>query len=180
MNSVRPFWTFSALAALATQAALYAQGSVPPGTVVMLEFRETVSTRTAKKSERIPLRVYTNVVVNGKTLIRQDAPATGVITSVRKPGRFGKRGELKIRLESVTDVSGNRVALEQYESGNRFTASGPGAAAGGLLVLGPVGVVGGAFVKGKHVTIEKGTRIQAKVAGGPKQPKRELPPVENP
>ncbi|HEU4751616.1 MAG TPA: hypothetical protein VFU47_00830 [Armatimonadota bacterium] len=183
MNMARLWLAVVALPALllSPAAPARAQGPVPPGTPVMLQFMEPVSTKTAKKDDRIPLRVYTNVVVNGKTLIRQDAPATGIVTSVKKPGRFGKRGELKIRLESVTDVNGNRVPLEQYASGDRFTASGPGASAGGLVVLGPVGLVGGAFVKGKHVTIDKGTRIQAKVAGGEKPAKKnEAPPVENP
>jgi hypothetical protein len=182
MNTARScLWLVLAPALLAPLTPARAQNAVPPGTPVMLQFMETVSTRTAKKDDRIPLRVYTNVVVSGKTLIKQDAPATGIVTSVKKPGRFGKRGELKLRLESVNDVNGKRVALDSYDTGNRFRASGPGASAGGLVVLGPVGLVGGAFVKGKHVTIEKGTRIQAKVAGGPKPEKKlEAPPLENP
>jgi hypothetical protein len=70
----------------------------------------------------------------------------------------------------VADIRGNRIALDPYSSGERFKAEGPGAAAGGLLVLGPIGVVGGAFVKGNHVAIDKGTRIQARVAGEAKTP----------
>lgn len=149
-------------------APVRAEQTVPPGTVVTLQFMQDVGTKTAKKGDKIKLRVYTDVVHNGKTLIKQDAPAEGIVESVRKPKRFGRRGELKIRLESVTDVNGVRVPLESYKSGERFTASGPGAAAGGLLVLGPVGLVGGAFIKGKDVTIKEGTKIQAMVAGGKK------------
>lgn len=157
---------------------------VPPGTAVMLQFMEEVSTRSAHKGDTVRFRVYTDVVVNGKTLIRQDAPAQGTITAVKKPGPFGKKAQLKIRIDNVKDVSGARVALESYSSGDRFKAAGPGAAGAGLLVLGPVGLVGGAFVKGKHITIDKGTRIQAVVPGGPKPntpvKKDEIPPVELP
>ena len=145
-------------------------GSIPAGTVVLLQFDANVSTQTAKKGDLIPLRVYTDVMVNGKRMIRQDSKATGVVTDVDKPGRFGKRGKLKIRLESVEDVNGRRIALDPYTSGERFKAEGPGASAGGLLVLGPVGLVGGAFIKGSHVKIDKGTRIQARVAGEEKAP----------
>jgi hypothetical protein len=154
-------------ALLLPSGAVRAADPIPPGTPVTLQFMQDVTTRTAAKDQRIKLRVYTDVVVNGKTLLRQDAPATGIVTKVRKPGRFGKRAELKIRLESVTDASGRRVALESYSSGDRFRAEGPGAAGAGLLVLGPVGLVGGAFIKGNHITIDQGTRIQAKVAGEP-------------
>ncbi len=142
---------------------------VPPGTPVMLQFMETISTKTAQKGDKIRLRVYTNVVVDGKTLIAQDAPGVGVVTEVRRPGGFGKRGRLKIRLDNVQAIDGSRVALEAYKSGERFSAEGPGAATAGLVVLGPVGLVGGAFIKGKHVTIDEGTRIQARVPGGPKE-----------
>jgi hypothetical protein len=158
-----------ALAALgcALSTATWAAASVPADTAVPLEFAQEVSTKTAHKGDEVKLRVYQDVVVKGKTLIRKDAPATGVVESVKKPGRFGKRGQLKLRLTSVRDVNGSAVPLEPYKTGDRFSASGPGAAGAGLLILGPVGLVGGAFIKGTHVTIEQGTRIQAKVAGGP-------------
>jgi len=152
-------------AALFAPAAVRADHSVPAGTPVMLQFMDEVSTKTAKKGDRLQFRVYTDVVHGGKTWIKQDAVAEGIVDSVKRPGRFGKKGELKIRLENVHDVNGVRVPLDPYTSGKRFDSKGPGAAAGGLVVLGPVGLVGGAFVKGDHVTVEKGTRIEAKVAG---------------
>jgi len=173
------------VALLCAPAAARAAQSVPPGTAVLLQFDDEVSTKTAKKGDRIHLRVYTDVVVNGKTLIKQDAPATGTVTNVRKPRSFGRRGELKVRLENVTDVTGARVPLEPYSTGDRFKATGPGAAGAGLVVLGPVGLVGGAFVKGSHITIDKGTRIQAVVWDGKTKPeskpqKSEQPPVDFP
>jgi hypothetical protein len=161
-----------------------ADSPVPPGTPIILQFEQDVSTKEAHKGDEIRLRVYTDVVVGGKTLIRQDAPARGIVENVRKPRSFGRRAELKIRLESVRDVSGRRVALEPYTSGDRFTAGGVGASGAGLLVLGPVGLVGGAFVKGNHVKISKGTRIQAEVWSGKSKDKdakkNGLPPVEPP
>src|SRR5262249_40429607 len=107
------------LAPLAPLAAR-AEESTPPGTPVMLEFMQDVSSKTARKGDKISLRVYTNVVVRGKTLIKQDAPAEGVVTDVHRRRTFGRQGELKIKLEHVVDVSGSRVPLEPYHSGNRF------------------------------------------------------------
>jgi hypothetical protein len=172
MQTRRDFLTAAAAAPLAIVfgRAAFAQGPLPAGTLVVLQFDQDVDTRSAKKGDLIPLRVYSDVTVNGKTMIRQDSKATGVVTDVDKPGRFGKRGKLKIRLESVEDVNGRRIALDPYTSGERFKAEGPGAAAGGLLVLGPVGLVGGAFIKGNHVKVDKGTRIQARVAGPEEEP----------
>lgn len=156
--------------ALVAAAGLFASGAaaeqkIPGGTVVMLEFLQDVSTRKAKKGDEIKLRVYTDVVVNGRTFIRQDAPARGVVTDVKKPGPFGKRSRLLLRLDDVKDVNGDLVRLDPYSSGGRYRPEGAGASGAGLLVLGPAGLVGGAFIKGSHITIKQGTRIQAKVAG---------------
>src|SRR5438045_2389807 len=77
-------------------ASVRGQTSIPPGTEVPLEFTEEVSTRTAQKGDVIHFRVYEDVRVNGRTMLRAGAPASGVVESVKHPGRFGKRGELKI------------------------------------------------------------------------------------
>lgn len=142
-----------------------AEQTIPAGTQVNLQFTQEVSTKTAKVGDHVTMRVYSDVLVNGKRLIRQDATAQGVVTTVHRPRTFGRKGELKIKLEHVKDVNGRRVPLEPYKSGERFGAGGPGAAGGGLLVFGPVGLVAGVFVKGKEIVITKGTRIQAQVAG---------------
>lgn len=175
-------WGMAAAAVALTAGGARAEPKIPGGTVVMLEFLQDVSTRQAKKGDEIKLRVYTDVVVNGKALIRQDAPARGVVTEVKKPGPFGKRSRLLLRLEDVKDVNGNQVRLDPYSSGGRYRPEGAGASGAGLLVLGPAGIVGGAFIKGSHITIKEGTRIQAKVAGESKPTtpvkKNEAVPVE--
>ncbi len=165
MNTGKLSWeALACVGALLFSGVAAAEHRVPSGTVVMLEFLEDVSTRKARQGDEIKLRVYTDVVLNGRTLIRQDAPARGVVKEIKKPGPFGKRARLLVRLEDVKDVNGDLVPLESYSSGGRFRAVGPGASGAGLLVLGPAGLVGGAFIKGSHVTIKQGTRIQAKVA----------------
>lgn len=175
-------WSAGLVAAGFLASGALADQKVPGGTVVMLEFLQDVSTRQARKGDEIKLRVYTDVVVNGKTVIRQDAPARGVVTDVKKPGPFGKRSRLLLRLDDVKDVNGDLVRLDPYTSGGRYRPEGAGVSGAGLLVLGPAGIVGGAFIKGSHITIKQGTRIQAKVAGEekPNSPvkKDEKVPVE--
>lgn len=158
-------WGACVLAAGLLVSGASAEQKIPGGTVVLLEFLQDLSSRKAKKGDEIKLRVYTDVVVNGKTMIRQDAPARGIVTDVKKPGPFGKRSRLRLRLEEVKDVNGDLVRLDPYSSGGRYRPEGAGASGAGLLVLGPAGIVGGAFIKGSHITIKQGTRIQAKVAG---------------
>lgn len=168
MNATQVGPTSSMITAMVTLALLAparAAQTVPPGTPVNLQFTQTVSSRTAHVGDHVKMRVYTDVLVHGRTVIRQDAPAQGVVTAVHRRRSFGRKGELKIRLKHVLDAQRARVPLEPYQSGKRFKAGGPGASGAGLLVFGPVGLVAGVFVKGKEVTITKGTRIMAQVAG---------------
>lgn len=151
--------------AKASEESAASPSTVPAGTPVTLQLMEAVSTRHSKKGDKIRLRVYNAVVLNGKTLIAQDAPATGEVTSVRGPSRFGRRGQLKIKVDHVQAVDGTRIPLEPYKSGERFTVQGGAASTAGAILLGPVGLIGGAFIKGRHVTVDEGTRVIVKVSG---------------
>ena len=161
----------------------YAQGGkpstvLPRGTVVALTFSERLQSQNTQKGQTVKLRAWSDVLVDGKVVIRQDAPAHGIVTQVKKPGSFGRKARIRVRLEWVEDVNGGHVPLQAYTTGRRFDPKGPGAAAGGLLLFGPVGLVGGLFVKGGHITIKQGTRIQAKVLAPGERPDPPRPKVE--
>ncbi|MBM3459950.1 MAG: hypothetical protein FJX77_15625 [Armatimonadetes bacterium] len=67
-------------------------------------------------------------------------------------------------MDHVLDPDGNRIPLEPYKSGERFAVGGAAVSTAGAILLGPVGLIGGGFIKGRHVTVEEGTRIIVKVA----------------
>ena len=151
----------------------------PPGMVVPLLFAERVQSQNAARGEVVELRAWSDVEADGKVVIAQDAKAQGRIVSIRKPRSFGRKAEIRVRLDWVEDVNGGQVPLENYRTGRRFDPKGPGAAAGGLLILGPVGLVGGLFVQGGHITIKQGTRIQAQVLlPNGESANEKTPPVE--
>jgi hypothetical protein len=134
---------------------------VPKGTRVRLAFAQSVDSREAEKGDTIRLRVTQDVFVRGERVIARGARATGLVTSVRKPRRFGRKAEIKIDLVGVRAVDGKQLPLERYKTGDRYSAGGAAAAGGGLVVLGPIGLAAGAFVKGKHVKVDAGTAIDA-------------------
>ena len=170
MRNFRTRWAAGIIGAamgmsLLVPFAASAETMVPSGTKVPLEFTQRISTKTAKKGDTVELRVTEDVRVDGRTMIPEGAPAEGVITDVHRGRTFGRKGELKIRLTHVRDRNGDRIPIERYHSGDRFSAGGPAAAGAGLLVLGPVGLAAGALVHGSDFTIKEGTRIEAEVAG---------------
>lgn len=134
-----------------------------PETTIPLEFCDSLDSRTAKKGDVVALKVVDDVTIDGKLRFRKDADASGIVEGVEKPGRFGKRAQIKLRLDWAKDVNGQEVALASYTTGHRFEPGAAGAGLGGALLLGPIGLLGGALIKGGHLVIKKGTRIQGRV-----------------
>src|SRR5438046_7104297 len=69
-----------------------------PGTTVPLEFCDTLDSRTAKKGDVVALKVVEDITIDGKLRFRKDADAHGIVESIEKQGRFGKRAQIKMRL----------------------------------------------------------------------------------
>jgi len=144
--------------------AFAAQVTIPAGTKIPLEFAQSVDSRTAQKGELVNLHVQDDVFVNGVKVIAKGAPATARVMEVTKPKPFGKKAEIKIGQLRTRGVDGREIQLSQYETGKRYTdAKAGGAEAGGLILLGPIGLAAGAFFKGGHMLIKPGTQIAASI-----------------
>jgi hypothetical protein len=134
--------------------------TVPAGTKVPLEFAQGLDSRYARKGQRVKLRAGEDVTVNGARVIARGAPATARVMEVRKPKRFGQKAVIQLYQVRVLAVDGRRIQLGQYTSGKRYgSTKAVGAEAGGLILLGPIGLAAGAFFKGGHRLIKPGTAI---------------------
>ena len=85
---------------------------LPQGTPVCLEFTNYISTRTAKRNDRVRFRVSSEVRVEGVTIIPIGAEAWGIVTVARKPRHFSLDGRIEIALQSVTLVNGRTVSIQ--------------------------------------------------------------------
>ena len=73
---------------------------------------------------------------------------------------FGKDGRVDIDFMYINGVDGTKIPVfvgELAKQQAKSYAGAAGAAIGGMIILGPVGVFGGAFVKGSSVTIPEGS-----------------------
>jgi uncharacterized membrane protein len=140
--------------------ALAAGFTVPAGTTVPLEFAQGLDSRQARKGDPVNLRVREDVTVNGLPVIAKGARATAQVMEVRQPKRFGHKAEIKLCQVRVRAVDERWIQLGQYTSGKRYgNGKAVSAEAGGLILLGPIGLAAGAFFKGGHVVIKPGTAI---------------------
>ena len=83
---------------------------------VRLMVVETVSSKTATVGDRVKLQVIDPVKVGELVVIASKAPASGTITEVKPAGRAWHKGGVVLRLDSVTLVNQQQVALSAFSA----------------------------------------------------------------
>ncbi len=130
--------------------------------LIKVRLLDTLSTKTSKPGDRFRFVVTNNLYYERLLLIPRGTQGTGVVKRVHGPRNWGRSGRLVCDFEFVRTVDGVPVRLELNDYAVRMNQA-EGFAAGasfmGLVVLGPVGLVGGMFVKGKHTTILAGSEF---------------------
>ncbi|MCC6444337.1 MAG: hypothetical protein IT210_12910 [Armatimonadetes bacterium] len=161
-------WLYLGIAwMLAVPAQAVAQETtVPKGTKIPLRFASKVSSKTSKVGEKVYFTIANDVFVGNALVIKKGDRATGSIKSVKRPGRFGQSARIQIDLNSVRAVDGSEVPIQQITKTKKqgeTTAAAGAASIGGGLILGPIGVIGGMFVRGRHVQVDIGAPIDVEV-----------------
>ena len=134
--------------------------NLPKDSLMKIAFTEEFSSRTNKKGDEVRFKAADNLYVNDVLVIPRGATGLGRIKKIRKPSAFGRDARIDIEFLYIHAVDGTKVpvyvgALAEQEA--KTIAAGVGASVVGCVALGPVGLVGGAFVKGKQVVIPAGT-----------------------
>ncbi len=80
--------------------------TVAPGTHILLNMINSVSTKQAVVGDRIYLETAFPVLANGHIVVPQGSWVTGTITEVKRPGKVKGRGELQVRFDSLTLPNG--------------------------------------------------------------------------
>jgi hypothetical protein len=136
---------------------------IPAGTRLVVTLGETLSSKTAQPGETFTAIVRDPVRVDGETLIRAGAPATGTVIDAKALGHFKGGAELAIRLDSVrAEGHTYRVdtsTIERVEKGKGMRTAeltggvgGLGAILGGLAGGGRGALIGGLAGAGAGAT----------------------------
>ena len=124
------------------------------GTPVQVKFRQTISSKTANENDPVDFEVAEDVFVGNTLVITKRAIAKGMVVRARRSGMLGRRGKLDIVLREVTLVSGERVPIRAEQKGGGGTSGGIVALA---AIINPLALL----FKGKNITYEAGTAVQA-------------------
>lgn len=146
--------------------ASYADGNVPVQQVTLpkdavfkITFTSELSTKMSRQGDPVHFKASDNLYVNDVLVLPKGATGIGEVKKVVQPGIFGKDGRVDITFTYIFGVDGTKIPITVGELAKQKAesiAGAAGAAIGGMIILGPVGIVGGAFVKGSSVTIPAG------------------------
>lgn len=136
--------------------------TVSQGTLVKVEFLTPVSSDKSRVGDMVEFQVTDNVAIDGVLVIPAGSRATGQVTKVDSAKGFGKDGQLEIDFRTVEAFDGNPIRLilgEKAKQENKNMVYAAGASVTGAVLLGPIGLVGGAFVKGRQAQIPVGSKM---------------------
>lgn len=141
---------------------------IPRGTAVSLVFDQDLYSKTAKVGDTVMMHVDRDVIVGGRVIIQAGTREDALIAGVSGRGRFGKNASIRLALNPVNGSRDTMIPLQPRNAGSSFKGSRTDhaalAAGAGLIVLGPIGLVGGLFISGKEVKIKPGDRLESEVA----------------
>ncbi len=79
---------------------------VEPGTRILLNMINSVSTKSTAVGDHIYLETAFPVLAQGKIVVPQGSWVSGTVTEVKRPGHVKGRGELMVRFDSLTLPNG--------------------------------------------------------------------------
>ncbi len=133
------------------------------GMPIKLQLLNKLDSHTAKAGEEIQLEVVNDVVVNGFTLLRRGAPATGVVTDAGSSKTMGRAGKLTFTINDIELRNGDKVQVRAF---HRTTGENRTGEMIGYMVSAPI--VAAPFfllMHGTNTVFPRGTEITAFVNG---------------
>ena len=136
--------------------------TIPANTLVKVATVTPINAKTIKKDDQVEYQAAEDVIENGMLLFAKGTPGYGNVTDVDQAGNFGRDAKVEIDFKNIRAVDGTDVPMmlgEEAKAKMESTAMAAGASLAGIIVLGPIGAIGGLFVRGKNIDLPAGTEL---------------------
>lgn len=131
-------------------------------TLVRIKMVTPLDTRQNREGDAFTFQASEDVYANGVLVIAKGAVGEGKVLKVQQARNFGRDAKMELSFNTLQAFDGTEVQTvlgDKAKEETKSLAKAAGATVAGLIVLGPVGVVGGAFIHGKDVTIPAGSEL---------------------
>lgn len=137
-------------------------GSVANTEVFAVTLNTPINTATSKVGDAFSFTVADDIMDGNVLLVPAGTVGEGHISELKKASSFGRNGKLDLIFDKVPALDGTDFTAIQGEEAKAKTKQelkAAGASVAGAVLLGPVGLVGGFFVKGKNIDLPEGSTI---------------------
>ena len=132
----------------------FAEIKVPEGTELRMRLEEPLSSKTANQGDRFSVSLIEDVRLADGMVLKAGYRGVGEVTEARGNGMLGKAGKLNVTLNYLK-VGDERIRLRANKA-----AKGDNRTGTQVVTFVFLGVFAG-FIKGKDVSIPKGTQLTA-------------------
>ncbi len=136
--------------------------TVAKDSLIKIKIMTKLDTKQSRPGDSVEFQALEDVYVSGFLVIGKGAPGIGRVTKVEPAKNFGRDAQLEIAFNGITAMDGTKLETflgEKAKEETKSLAKAAGATVAGLVILGPIGIVGGAFVHGQDITIPAGTML---------------------
>lgn len=136
--------------------------SIPKDTLIKIKTLSTLNSKQSRTGDPVALAVVEDVIIDGVLVAPNGSSGAGKIIKIENAGNFGRDAKLELSFDSVAAIDGKLVNTFLGEKAKEETKSmvkAAGASVAGMVILGPIGILGGAFVNGSEANIPIGTQM---------------------
>jgi hypothetical protein len=140
--------------------------TVPKETLVKIKLLTELDSSKSKVGDKVRYRVVEDVMIKDRLVIPAGTEGTGRVQEVTAAKRLGLDGRLLVDFRTLPAMDGTGVSLimeEKATEKNKSLELAAGAGMAGVILLGPIGLAGAYFIKGKDVVITMGTEFYVEV-----------------
>ncbi|MDR2006547.1 MAG: hypothetical protein LBP78_04825 [Acidaminococcales bacterium] len=135
---------------------------LPRDTLIKISIAQALDSKTIQEGDKVRFRAEDSIYIGDVLVIPKGALGNGVVTKVSRARNFGRNGKVEIDYTDIRMIDDSQAfltlgKLAQKETENMAYAAG--ASMAGMMILGPFGVIGGAFVKGREYRVPEGALL---------------------
>lgn len=124
-----------------------------------VKINEPISTEKNSEGDTFTFTVAEDIMDGNLLVVPEGTKGTGVITKLKHARSFGRPAEINLAFNNISTVSGDMFNAEQGKEAkerSKDEMKAAGASVAGVAILGPIGVVGGFFIKGSAIEYPQG------------------------
>ena len=153
--------------------------TIPANTVMKFRFMDELSPAKSKAGDSVRLELADDLIVNQNLVAPAGSLLVTEVRAVKRPGMFGIPGEVRLSFNELKPLGPQKAPVyigkeseKAVKSARTAGGRGEGAVIGagaasiaGAVLLGPVGLVSGMFIRGNSIKIVEGSVTFVQTSG---------------